>query len=106
MAATKKVWVKMLTALAGADRSYGHAQRVEIDAAVAREWVKAGLCELVPDGEALGAERDGLAHTVKRLEAENAALRAELASIKAGEPAKPARAAKGSEPEMPVEPAA
>jgi hypothetical protein len=87
---TKTKSIKMLTPMAGADFSYGHGQIVAVAPKIAEAWIEAGLAAECETEEAATARADGLEHTVKSLEAENAALRervaaqeAEIAALKA-----------------------
>jgi hypothetical protein len=80
---TKTKSIKMLTPMAGADFSYSHGQIVSVAPKIADAWVEAGIAAECESEEAATARADGLEHTVKGLEAENAELRERLAALEA-----------------------
>ncbi|PVM90668.1 hypothetical protein [Caulobacter endophyticus] len=82
------MYVKMLTAMAGASFSHGHGDVVEVKADVGRAWIKAGLAEETKPSDVLEAEatrQAGVAkEAVKKLkvvEAEQITLRADFSAV-------------------------
>ncbi|PLR25070.1 hypothetical protein SGCZBJ_12600 [Caulobacter zeae] len=82
------MYVKMLTAMAGASFSYGHGDVVEVKSAIGRAWIEAGLAEETKPSDVLEAEatrQAGVAkEAVKKLktaEGELIALRADLSAV-------------------------
>lgn len=94
------MFIRMLTAMAGGSFSYAHGETVQVEDAIGKAWIRAGLAEASPSAAAAEraakdlqaqvtdlqdalheaeADRDALRDQVAVLAEQNAALTARLA---------------------------